>query len=614
LHDSMISVSPALHSNLQGSQVTRSNTEHVENTASSPINEAYINHTRFGKGEKDRGRLNLQYASDEQDWRLTDGQADGGTMAGQRPFGFNFFGNHNHQHHLHHHQGGQQNHGSGDGTSSPADVPEPGSNPLLNPREDSFLSQFYSNTTQQQQVDFGGQGQAQRQQQMAAALARGGTPTGEPHTPEQGFSWLMSEPPPVVHDINTASMPVGTGNGSIHHHGAHGHVTTPLSAHSLLDYGFPNQNQNGGMGLSTDEMLGAAILSQPVHNQIQHGGHFMSPPLPQQSQQQRVFHSPQQHVSMSSTASPASVIAPIHTQAALDDIAANTSPMSALQSSALMNLIPRLDTSAETLSHNQGNIHFAVPQTAPVLSRHVHNGRHALSATTRNPNPRLYDFGTDSSFDASGFKPSSEHERHGFREDRLTSELKLMKPINRTPDPSVPPSPAFMNVAPGMPSVGINMSGMKRGRDDDDDDDDEPAKRMRGGSPSRKGRQRRSSAPGAPLTKRHKRGSSNEDKMAKDAAGGRRDPLNDEQKRQNHIASEQKRRNQIREGFEELNKMVPDLREGGFSKSAVLVEVAGFAEKLVGCVGELRRRLGLPPSENVFKNGENGVPKEEDND
>ncbi|KAK8151089.1 hypothetical protein BC567DRAFT_144337, partial [Phyllosticta citribraziliensis] len=60
-----------------------------------------------------------------------------------------------------------------------------------------------------------------------------------------------------------------------------------------------------------------------------------------------------------------------------------------------------------------------------------------------------------------------------------------------------------------------------------------------------------------------------------------RENLSEEQKRSNHILSEQKRRNAIKVGFGALNELVPGLKAGGFSKSAMLIEAAKFLENLV---------------------------------
>jgi len=70
-----------------------------------------------------------------------------------------------------------------------------------------------------------------------------------------------------------------------------------------------------------------------------------------------------------------------------------------------------------------------------------------------------------------------------------------------------------------------------------------------------------------------------------------RENLTEEQKRENHIRSEQKRRTLIREGFEDLNQLVPGLRGGGFSKSAVLIMSAEWLENLLQGNEMLRQRL-----------------------
>ncbi|KAL4893079.1 hypothetical protein BDV59DRAFT_178377 [Aspergillus ambiguus] len=60
-----------------------------------------------------------------------------------------------------------------------------------------------------------------------------------------------------------------------------------------------------------------------------------------------------------------------------------------------------------------------------------------------------------------------------------------------------------------------------------------------------------------------------------------RENLTEEQKRNNHILSEQKRRNLIRQGFDDLCSLVPGLRGGGFSKSAMLTQAADWLEELL---------------------------------
>ncbi|WEW57162.1 hypothetical protein PRK78_002624 [Emydomyces testavorans] len=60
-----------------------------------------------------------------------------------------------------------------------------------------------------------------------------------------------------------------------------------------------------------------------------------------------------------------------------------------------------------------------------------------------------------------------------------------------------------------------------------------------------------------------------------------RENLTEEQKRANHILSEQKRRNLIKQGFDELCSLVPELRGGGFSKSTMLTQAADWLQDLL---------------------------------
>jgi hypothetical protein len=60
-----------------------------------------------------------------------------------------------------------------------------------------------------------------------------------------------------------------------------------------------------------------------------------------------------------------------------------------------------------------------------------------------------------------------------------------------------------------------------------------------------------------------------------------RENLTEEQKRSNHILSEQKRRDLIKQGYKDLNELVPAVRGGGLSKSQILTEAANFLDKLI---------------------------------
>ncbi|KAI9819442.1 MAG: hypothetical protein M1832_004005 [Thelocarpon impressellum] len=67
-----------------------------------------------------------------------------------------------------------------------------------------------------------------------------------------------------------------------------------------------------------------------------------------------------------------------------------------------------------------------------------------------------------------------------------------------------------------------------------------------------------------------------------------RENLSEEQKRSNHILSEQKRRNLIKQGFDDLCELVPDLKGGGYSKSAMLVQAADWLEDVLKGNAELK--------------------------
>lgn len=85
--------------------------------------------------------------------------------------------------------------------------------------------------------------------------------------------------------------------------------------------------------------------------------------------------------------------------------------------------------------------------------------------------------------------------------------------------------------------------------------------------------------------------------------GQKRDNLTEAQKRENHIHSEQKRRNLIRQGFEDLCSLVPELSSGGYSKSAVLVHAANYLDELKKGNARLRvylQQLQQMQGERVF--------------
>ncbi|KAI9677695.1 MAG: hypothetical protein M1829_002467 [Trizodia sp. TS-e1964] len=83
-------------------------------------------------------------------------------------------------------------------------------------------------------------------------------------------------------------------------------------------------------------------------------------------------------------------------------------------------------------------------------------------------------------------------------------------------------------------------------------------------------------------------------KRRKSSPGGQkptRENLTEEQKRSNHILSEQKRRNLIKQGFDDLCDLVPQLKGGNYSKSAMLLHAGDWLEDMLKGNEELERQL-----------------------
>jgi Helix-loop-helix DNA-binding domain len=463
-------------------------------------------------------------------------------------------------------------------SDQPPEVPQ-SNEPLLNHQENNYLNTFFHGQLGQQSdpsTDF--------------------TSLNETLPRDDGnLDFLNNEPPPNLHGIETTTqLPIQTNVSQF----------TGQLGQQNLDLNF---NHGGGnelsLGLNGNDMMGATILSQSMHGQSVHNQQlhaqsapsFHSPHLA--SQQAASFHSPiarpQDPITTSMDA--------IRTTAAL---AGMSSPLSAgapvrpppgpvNHISSLMGSMPRLNTSAPPLP----NLPYQVPQTAPPA---------VTQGGGQNTNPRLYHFGTDGAFGQNGFVTLFDSERHEVREEQLTSELRRLKPINRTPDITRAPSIDLARVnrkrrvsendEDNTDTYGYPVSSKRLRHDDDDDDNTSPLSPNGSGShqfSQIRGRGRRASAPVPPQNRPGRRRSSLSGPSSA-AARNKRENLNDEQKRQNHIASEQKRRNQIKQGFDELHRLVPELREGGLSKSNVLVETASFMEQLDRSMDGLKERLGRP--------------------
>ncbi|KAB5528160.1 BHLH family transcription factor [Coniochaeta sp. 2T2.1] len=75
------------------------------------------------------------------------------------------------------------------------------------------------------------------------------------------------------------------------------------------------------------------------------------------------------------------------------------------------------------------------------------------------------------------------------------------------------------------------------------------------------------------------------------AAKSARENLSEEQKRENHIKSEQKRRTLIKQGFIDMEALVPGMKGGGFSKATMLTMATEWLENMMKGNEELREQL-----------------------
>ncbi|OIW25854.1 hypothetical protein CONLIGDRAFT_684392 [Coniochaeta ligniaria NRRL 30616] len=75
------------------------------------------------------------------------------------------------------------------------------------------------------------------------------------------------------------------------------------------------------------------------------------------------------------------------------------------------------------------------------------------------------------------------------------------------------------------------------------------------------------------------------------SAKSARENLSEEQKRENHIKSEQKRRTLIKQGFIDMEALVPGLKGGGFSKATMLTMATEWLENMMRGNEQLKEQL-----------------------
>ncbi|KAH8769932.1 hypothetical protein F5883DRAFT_416534 [Diaporthe sp. PMI_573] len=209
----------------------------------------------------------------------------------------------------------------------------------------------------------------------------------------------------------------------------------------------------------------------------------------------------------------------------------------------------------------------------------------------RNDPPRPpvdLQYGTDQSFNNNQpFVPSSEKDSsEAIQKEhmRYFSAIELSKSANTTR-----PTSPVMNTgglpfnlktrAPPPIKIEANGDGGKKwrkGKREEEEDDEEPQSAVSKTS-ARKRKQK-----GDPA---HSPGGVAEvagpGKRRKSSAAAKRENLTEDQKRENHINSEKKRRKVIQTGFENLAVMVPAIKGGNPSKSAMLEAAVAWLEELL---------------------------------
>ncbi|KAF2847685.1 hypothetical protein T440DRAFT_185393 [Plenodomus tracheiphilus IPT5] len=189
----------------------------------------------------------------------------------------------------------------------------------------------------------------------------------------------------------------------------------------------------------------------------------------------------------------------------------------------------------------------------------------------KKPNfKRSYTFGTDNSFNSpAGF--SRPHDPSHYDDPRF-----LVRSIVGLPEPAT-----SMSIPPIRSHDKSEDEKSEDGTSADESSDKPPRKRRKGKSRVDQESPRKTARNGKNRKTSLLEENSKKKRVSAAAQKLQRENLTEEQKRSNHILSEQKRRNLIKRGFDDLHDLVPEIRNGGLSKSSVLTEAGNFLEKLI---------------------------------
>lgn len=262
-----------------------------------------------------------------------------------------------------------------------------------------------------------------------------------------------------------------------------------------------------------------------------------------------------------------------------------------------LNHVPLVPTSAGPNGLTREQMNSLIPDhnghvsTRSDITAQYTNGTKVKAEQLDPPRPALkrsYTYGTDSSFHESGFQPASRHESEAHVTNRMLSQLQhAARPI---PAPAPGNGSGHLVQHSGQmylpPKTEESESNEDRVSEDSsagDNDENRRKKRRTRSSPIKNGKRKSISVANPGKNRKASVDDRVKKSRSKSIAGSKqqRENLTEEQKRNNHILSEQKRRNLIKRGFDDLHDLVPEIRNGGLSKSGVLTEAANFLEQLI---------------------------------
>lgn len=460
-----------------------------------------------------------------------------------------------------------------DFTLSAADLLPASSTPLLNVNETDFLNALLDNPPNLDDFNF-----------PDAALQRNLFPPN--------FGWLLDEQAPTVQGVSGSAADAA--------HQFHPHHGLPAQQPPFTAAPSSHSHAHSLPASAGEDVLGAAsaLLHSPVGPQHAHQSSGL--PISQQHTS---------HVIPSAVSAAYLPTTPVRTSSPTSSL--RDRRQSAAPSSQLVFNLKPYDEDTDTILTPGLGATFDHDAHAGITTEHRFNHRKSLPAHFRahsesylsfphvadaglESNRRLYRFGSDAHFNVNGYVRGPEEPS----EEQLTQRL--------LDDNFGAVAGGFLSAASTRPSSpAFGMRHLKRDADDADDDSDEHTshKRRKSGRddhrPAQSWRRRATSASGATFSSLHRRRKSSPPMTGAAASSGTATPakktarenLTEEQKRSNHIVSEQRRRNLIKVGFEDLNNIVPSLREGGLSKSQTLAEAAAYLENIVAGNAALQARL-----------------------